>query len=137
MTTKQDIASGAKRVEELDHMQAGLETPSDLSAGERPVQDSLTAGKSNTLLGEVTLAMFQQGSSVHVRVGSPTNSSELYEGTFDSADEANTAMVEANILRSDQIADTTKVVGTGIHISGLSSQQLENAGLQRKVNATM
>ena len=56
MTNAQAIASGAKRVEETDHMQAGLETPGDLSAGNHNIVghvdgDDLTAGQSDTRLG--------------------------------------------------------------------------------------
>lgn len=137
MTNEQEIASGAKRVEETEHMQANLETPGDLSAGDHNIAQNLTAGQSDTKLGEATLGMFQKGNLVQVRVGSATNSSELYEGTFESADEANTAMIDADVLQASQIADISKVAGTGIKISGLSSQQLENAGLKRRVNATL
>lgn len=137
MTNEQEIASGAKRVEEKDHMQAGLETPGDLAVGDRDIAEHLTAGQSDTKLGEATLGMFQKGNMVQVRVGSATNSSELYEGTFDSADEANTALLEEKILQAAQVTDMTKVAGTGIHIIGLSSQQLERAGLKRKMNPTI
>lgn len=142
MSNEQAIASGAKHVEETEHMQAGLETPGDLAAGNHNMvghvdAGHLTAGQTDTPLGEASLAMFAQGNSVHVRIGSPTNSSELYEGTFESADEANTAMLEANILSSEQVPDPGKVAGTGIKLSGLTSQQLQNAGLKRKVNATL
>ncbi len=142
MTTKQDIASGAKHVEEVDHMEAGLETPGDLAAGDSNLvshvdAEHLTAGQSDTMLGEAVLSMLQQGSSVQVRIGSPTNTSELYEGRYESADEANTAMLDAGILKPDQVSDTNAVAGTGIHLTGLSSQQLQDAGLQRKNNSTM
>ena len=142
MTSKQDIESGAKHVEETEHMQAGLETPGDLAAGDSNMVshvdgEHLTAGQSDTMLGEAVLAMLQQGNSVQVRVGSPTNTSELYEGRYESADEANTAMLDAGILKPEQVSDTNVVAGTGIHLRGLSSQQLQNAGLQRKSNSTM
>lgn len=137
MTMKQELASGAKRVEELEHMQGGLETPADLSTDDNNIAEELTAGQSDTQLGEVTLGMFQRGSSVQVRLGSATNSSELYEGIFDSADEANTELLAAGILRADQVANVSEIVGTGIHIRGLSSNQLQKAGLKRKVNATL
>lgn len=137
MTNEQEIASGAKRVEETEHMQANLETPGDLAIGERNIAEHLTAGKSDTKLGEATLGMFQKGNLVQVRVGSATNSSELYEGTFESADEANTALLDADILKASQVADLSQLAGTGIKISGLSSQQLENAGLKRRVNTTL
>ncbi len=142
MTMKQDIASGAKRVEETEHMQAGLETPADLATGNHNMvshvdAEHLTAGQSDTTLGEVVFGMFQHGSSVQVRIGSPTNTAELYEGMYESADEANTAMLDAGILRADQVSSTDKLAGTGIHLKGLSSQQLQDAGLSRKSNSTM
>ncbi len=142
MTNEQNIASGAKHVEETDHMQASLETPADLAVGDQNIvghvdAEHLTAGQSDTPLGQATLGMFQHGTSVQVRIGSPTNSSELYEGLYDSAEDANAAMLDADILKPEQVPDSTKVAGTGLRISGLSSQQLESAGLKRKMNATI
>ncbi len=137
MTTKQDLASGAKRVEELDHLQSGLETPGDLATGDRHLEDNLTAGQSDTPLGAVVLSMLQKPTTVQVRVGSPTNSSELYEGVYDSADEANTALLDAGVLTQEQVPDINAVAGAGLKLGQLTSQQLENAGLKRKSNPTI
>ena len=142
MTMKQDIASGAKRVEETEHMQASLETPGDVAIGNNNIvghvdAQHLTAGQSDTVLGTVTLGMFQMGNTVHVRVGSPTNSSELYEGVYDSAEDANVALIDAGILQRNMITDVVQLAGTGIKLNGLTSQQLEGAGLKHKVNATL
>lgn len=142
MTTKQDIASGARRVEETEHMAAGLETPGDLAARDLNMvshvdAEKLTAGPSDTPLGEAVLGMFQKGNSVQVRIGSPTNSAELYEGTFDSAEDANAALIDAGILQQSQIANPADLAGTGIHVTGLTTHQLEGAGIKRKSNPTI
>jgi len=180
MTNLEDITSGAKRVEELDHLKSSLETPGDLAVGDRGTEDNLTVGRSDTMLGEVTLGMFQRGNSIHVRVGSATNSSELYEGIYESAEEANGAMLRAKILQPAQIANVSEVrvgsatnsselyegiyesaeeangamlrakilqpaqianvsevVGAGIKLGSVSSQQLQHAGLKQKTNATL
>ena len=42
----------------------------------------------------MTLSMFEKGQYVRVRVGSLHNATELYEHAYDSADEANTALLE-------------------------------------------
>lgn len=137
MTNLEDITSGAKRVEDLDHLKSSLETPGDLAVGDRGTEDNLTVGRSDTMLGEVTLGMFQRGNSIHVRVGSATNSSELYEGIYESAEEANGAMLRAKILQPAQIANVSEVVGAGIKLGSVSSQQLQHAGLKQKTNATL
>lgn len=135
--TKQDIESGARQVEAAEHMTAGLTEQKDLSNQERQPEEGLAGGPVETMLGELTLSMFQQGQSVRVRVGSATASSELYEYAYESADEANTALLGAGILKPEQVRDVSKVAGTGIHVSGLSAEQLKRAGLKRHLVSTL
>lgn len=131
----QDIESGARQVEAAEHMTAGLTEQNDLSVEEQT--DAGLGGPVETMLGELTLSMFQQGQSVRVRVGSATASSELYEYAYESADEANTALLDAGILQPEQVPDVTQVAGTGIHVSGLSAEQLVRAGLKRHLVSTL
>jgi hypothetical protein len=135
--TKQDIESGARQVEAAEHMTAGLTEPADVSIEERQPEEGLAGGPVETMLGDLTLSMFAQGQSVRVRVGSATAPSELYEAIFESADEANTALLEAGILTAEQVPDVTQVAGTGIHASGLSVEQLKTAGLKRHQVSTL
>ena len=135
--TNQDIESGARQVEAAEHMTAGLTEQADLSIEEREPEEGLAGGPVETLLGELTLSMFQQGQSVRVRAGSATAPSELYEAVYESADEANTALLEANILTPEQVPDVTQVAGTGILVSGLSAEQLKAAGLKRHQVSTL
>ena len=131
--TKQDdaaIQSGALKVEETEHMAAGLSEPRDISAKEVAEEDG-SGAPLKTALGEMTLSMFVQGGSVRVRVGNAHNASELYEGVFDSADEANSAMLDAGILTASQVPDVAEPAGTGIALVGITVQQLEEAGLKR------
>ncbi len=79
----------------------------------------------------MTLTMFTQGASTRVRVGNPHNASELYELAFDSAEEANVAMLEAGILTPAQVPDPTKLAGTGIALESITIEQLEAGGLKR------
>ena len=133
MANNQDIESGARQVEAAEHVNAGLTEARNLS----PDGDDLENGPVATMLGELTLSMFQQGSSVRVRVGSATASSELYEHAFESADEANTALLSAGILTADQVPDIDQPAGTGIHIKGVSAEQLLSAGLKRHQISTL
>jgi hypothetical protein len=135
--TNQDIESGARQVEAAEHMAAGLTEQADLSINEREPEEDLAGGPVETMLGELTLSMFQQGQTVRVRVGNATAPSELYEAIFESADEANTALLDANILTPEQVPDVTQVAGTGIHVSGLSAEQLKAAGLKRHQVSTL
>ena len=66
-----------------------------------------------------------------VRVGNAHNSTELYEHAFESAEDANEAMLDAGILTKDQVPDPTKPAGTGLTLTGITVQQLEAAGLKR------
>ena len=139
MTIEQDraIASGAKRVEEREHLAAGLEEPRDVSIQEREPEAGLPGGPVKTMLGELTLSMFQQGQSVRVRIGNAHNSSELYERVFPSAEEANDALIQADIVTDAQVPELTELVGTGIALSNVTAEQLEAAGLKRHGVSTL
>ena len=135
--TKQDIESGARQVEAAEHMTAGLTEQRDLSLDERVPEEGLEGGPVETMLGDLTLSIFEQGQSVRVRVGSATAPSELYEFAYESADEANTALLDEGILTADQVPDVSKPAGTGIAISGVSAEQLLRAGLKRHMVSTL
>lgn len=100
------------------------------------LQDLATTSVS-TPLGHMTLSMFEKGQYVRVRVGSAHNATELYEHAFDSADEANTALLDAGILTKEQVPDPAKVVGTGITLEGVTAEQLEHAGLKRHLSGSL
>ncbi len=134
---KQTIESGARRVEEQEHMAAGLSEPKDVSILESEPEERGGEAPLKTELGEVTLSMFVQGASTRVRVGNAHNASELYEYAFESAEDANTAMLDAGILTPDQVADVTKPAGTGIALTGITVEQLEAAGLKRHGASTI
>ena len=133
MANNQDLESGARQVEAAEHVNAGLTEPRNLSSDGDDVENGPVA----TMLGELTLSMFQQGSSVRVRAGSATSASELYEAVFESADEANTALLGAGILTPEQVPDITQPVGIGLHISGITAEQLKAAGLKRHNISTL
>lgn len=95
------------------------------------------AGQVRTPLGGMTLSMFEKGQYVRVRVGSAHNATELYEHAYTSADEANTALLEAGILTTDQVPDTSRLAGTGIQLSEVSAEQLEDAGLKRHLSSNL
>lgn len=139
MTTKQDeaIASGARHVEESEHLAAGLTQPRDVSIEEREPEAGTDNQPVKTELGELTLSMFEQGQSVRVRVGNAHNSSELYEFAYTSADAANNALLDAGILTPEQVPDPAKLAGTGITLNGISVEQLEEAGLKRHGSSTL
>jgi hypothetical protein len=139
MTTKDDqaIRSGAKHVEETEHLASGISEPRDLAAVEIAPEDGSDGANLKTTLAEVTLSMFTQGSSTGVRVGNPHNASELYEQIYPSPDEANTAMLDGGILTQDQIPDPTQLAGTGIPLQGITAEQLEAAGLKRHGASTI
>lgn len=116
-------------------MTSGLTEPEDQSSGD--AKSGFEDGPVETLLGDLTLSMFQQGSSVRVRVGSATASAELYEHAFESADEANTALLDARVLTVEQVPDVTAVAGTGIKLTGVTAEQLMHAGLKRQQVSTL
>jgi hypothetical protein len=137
MTSPNDpaIRSGAARVEETEHLAAGLTVPSG-SPGELDVNEFNTETPEPEL-ADLTLSMFTQGSSTRVRVGNSRNASELYEHAFNSVDEAINAMLDNGILTSDQVPDPSKPAGTGIPITGVTVEQLEAAGLKRRATSTL
>ena len=94
-------------------------------------QSESFANSVRTPLGAMSLSMFQAGQYVRVRVGSPHNPIELYEHAFTSADEANTALLDAGILTEAQVPDKEQIVGTGIALEEVTAEQLEHAGLKR------
>lgn len=96
------------------------------------------AGSSvHTPLGNMTLSMFAKGQFVRVRVGAAHNATELYEHAYASADEANTALLEAGILTEDQVPDPLQVVGTGIQLNDVTAEQLEHAGLKKHLSSSL
>lgn len=133
MANNQDLESGARQVEASEHMNSGLTETRNLSGD----GDDVENGPVTTKLGELTLSMFQQGSSVRVRVGSATASAELYEYAYESADEANTAMLDAGILAAVQVPDVNVPAGTGIHLTNVTAEQLMAAGLKRHGVSTL
>jgi hypothetical protein len=137
MTSPNDpaIRSGAARVEETEHLAAGLTVPRG-SPGEADVNEFNTETPEPEL-ADLTLSMFTQGSSTRVRVGNSRNASELYEHAFNSVDEANNAMLDNGILTSDQVPDPSKPAGTGIPVTGVNVEQLEAAGLKRRATSTL
>ena len=132
----QEVKSGAREVEEREHMAAGMEVPADVSIEEREPEE-LHDEPIKTELGELTLSMFEQGQSVRVRVGNAHNSSEMYEFAYGSADEANSALLDAGVLSREQVEDVSKPAGTGITLQGVTVQQLEEAGLKRHGSSTL
>jgi len=139
MTTPIDpaIRSGAAHIEETDHLAAGLTVPRNSSTDDLALEDRVSEPMLKTELADLTLSMFTQGSSTRVRVGNPHNSSELYEYAFNSADEANNAMLDGGILTRDQIPDVSQPSGTGIPLTGITVEQLEAAGLKRHGTSTI
>ncbi len=124
------IASGARQVDQREELEHGYGTPRDEAAAEVNEEDA-TDAPVKTELANLTLTMFTQGASTRVRVGNAHNASELYELAFDSADEANSAMLDAGILSAEQVPDVTKPAGTGIALTGITLEQLQAAGLKR------
>ena len=135
------IRSGAAHVEEEAELAAGQSAPREDSYENRALEDRVAEQDGTpmlkTELADLTLSMFTQGGSTRVRVGNPHNASELYEYAFESADEANTAMLDAGILQPDQVADMAQPAGTGIALTGITAQQLEGAGLKRRGASTI
>jgi hypothetical protein len=131
------IRSGAARVEETEHLAAGLTVPRDSSPASSDLEGETTPPALETELTDLTLSMLIQGASTRVRVGNPRNSSELYEHAYDSVDEANNAMLDGGILTPDQVSDLSKPAGKGIRLTGVTVEQLEAAGLKRRVASTL
>src|ERR1700733_14614779 len=137
MTSPNDpaIRSGAARVEEAEHLAAGLSVP--LGSQDEVDVNEFTTQTPEPELADLTLSMFTQGSSTRVRVGNSRNASELYEHAFNSVDEANNAMLDNGILTSDQVPAPSKPAGTCIAVTGLTVEQLEAAGLKRRGTSTL
>ena len=131
------IRSGAAHIDESAYLAAGLTVPRQDIGENLPLEDRVSEPMLKTSLEDLTLSMFTQGASTRVRVGNPHNASELYEYAFDSADEANTAMLDGGILQKEQIADMAQPAGTGIELTGITVEQLEAAGLKRKGASTI
>ncbi len=81
--------------------------------------------------------MFEKGQYVRVRVGSAYNATELYEHAYTSADEANTALIDAGILTTNQVPDRSKLAGTGLQLNDVFAEQLEEAGLKRHLSSNL
>ena len=128
------IVSGAQHVDETEQLAHGYEATRDPGASELNEEDS---APTETHLANLTLSMFPQGSSIRVRVGNPNASSELYEHAFPTADEANSAMLDAGILTPEQVPDINAPAGTHIELTGITVQQLERAGLKRHGASTL
>lgn len=148
MTIDRDnkAASGARHVEEQEHITAGIEVPETATMetapsilGESTIQsESTNQGESTrTNLGSLTLSMFTKGQYVRVRVGSAHNATELYEHAYASADEANTALLDAGILSREQVPNPLEPAGTGIALGNVTAEQLEEAGLKRHLGSSL
>lgn len=139
MTKQADDAlhSGARHVDETQQLSAHQSAPRDVSALESEPEERVGQPPIETELKNVTLSMFEQGKQVRVRVGNAHNASELYEQIYASADEANTAMLDGNILSKDQVPDPTALAGTGIPLTGVTAEKLAAAGLKRRGGDTL
>ena len=131
------IRSGARHVDQTEQLSAHQSAPRDISALESEPEERLGQPPIETVLPNVTLSMFEQGKQVRVRVGNAHNASELYEQIYPSAEEANAAMLDGSILSADQVSDTTKPVGTGITLTGITAEKLTAAGLKRRGGDTL
>ena len=131
MPIDENIRSGAARVEETEQLASGLSNPRE------NVREEIEDPTLETALEDLTLSMFAQGSSTRVRVGNAHNSSEFFEASYETADEANNAMLDGGILASDQIPDMAKPAGTGIVLSGVTVEELLASGLKRHGTSTL
>jgi hypothetical protein len=129
--TDDNIRSGASHVDETEQLASGLSDP------RHNAQEEIEDPTRKTALADLTLSMFTQGSSIRVRVGNAHNSSEFYESSYDSADAANNAMLDAGILTKDQVQNLSQPAGTGILVSGITAEQLLGSGLKRHGTSTL
>jgi hypothetical protein len=129
--TDDNIRSGASHVDETEQLASGLSDP------RHNAQEEIEDPTRKTALADLTLSMFTQGSSIRVRVGNAHNSSEFYEPSYDSADAANNAMLDAGILTKDQVQNLSQPAGTGILVSGITVEQLLGSGLKRHGTSTL
>ena len=134
MTKQADdaIRSGAKHVDETEQLTAGYSTPRDVSAFESEPEERSGQPPIETQLTNVTLSMFEHQGRVRVRVGNAHNASELYEGIYASAEEANTAMLDGDILADAQVPDPIALLGTNLPLTGITAEKLVAAGLKRR-----
>ena len=123
------IESGAAHVDETEQLAHGYSS--------QPGDSELAGPTTGTPLVDDTLSMVQHGSTVHVRIGNVRNASELFEKSYDSISEANQAMLDSGILKADQVADVEELAGTGLPISSMTVEQLEEAGFIRKNVSTL
>ena len=139
MTKQADeaIRSGASHVDEVQQMGAGYSAPRDASISESQPEDATGHIPIETELSNITLSMFEQGHQVRVRVGNAHNAAELYEQIYASADEANTAMLEGEILTEKQVPDPTQLAGTSLPLTGVTTEKLLAAGLKRRGGDTL
>lgn len=100
-------------------------------------EPSTSASPVRTPLGSMTLSMFEKGQYVRVRVGALHNATELYEHAYTSAEEANTALLDAGILTSDQVPDPLQLAGTGLELHEVTAEQLEEAGLKKHLGSNL
>jgi hypothetical protein len=128
---EESIRSGAAHVEETEQLASGLSDPRQNEFEE--IEDPAT----ETALADLTLSMFTQGSSTRVRVGNAHNSSEFYENSYETADAANTAMLDAGILTKTQVKNISEPAGTGIPVEGITVEKLLASGLKRHGTATL
>jgi hypothetical protein len=124
------IASGAARVDEIEDLTHGY-SEQDIP----PAHPAGALGETN--LTHETLSMFERGGVIYVRIGNARNSSEFFENAFDTIREANEAMLEAGILKADQIDDPEQLAGHETPLSGVSTEQLERAGFKQRRNASL
>ena len=128
---EESIRSGAAHVDETEQLASGLSDP------RQDAPEEIEDPAAETVLAELTLSMFTQGSSTRVRVGNAHNSSEFYESSYDSADAANTAMLDAGILTKAQVKNIAEPAGTGIALDDITVEQLMAAGLKRHGTSTL
>lgn len=138
MANQQDTAieSGARQVEEREHMAAGMEGPRDVSAGEREPEAGIEGGPVKTAMGSMRMSMLEHGHGVQVRVGDARNSTEIYEAVFETTDEAYEALLGTGVLRPEQVLDRAKLLGVGVELEGVTAEELGEAGLKRRGGTT-
>lgn len=129
---QETLASGASHVEETQHLASGLEDSSTPSLEEREISEGVTQDEVRTVPGKLLLTMLRQGSGVQVRVGSPTEPSNTYEGRFDSPEEAHAALRDAGVLTEAQSPDISQLPAPGLELNDVSTGQLSEAGLEHR-----
>lgn len=128
MTNDPAITSGARSVEAQEHAASGLTNPADVAHPVWEPENALGDDPTKTERGEITLTLIQQGASVHVRAGSAYNAAELYEGVYDSAEDANYELQKVGILNAPARLEAG---AGGLKLTSLTAEQLQRAGLKR------